>query len=441
MISTAWCPRNRARSRYSPRQRRKSRRTLSAPFQKYAAQLHCGLAEPAPEAAREQVLDRMKQGTERLSLPVARPPASQSSAAIAIELRNITKSYGAVAALRDVSLVVEKGEFVTLLGPSGCGKTTLLRIVAGLIKPDEGQVFIDGALMNGVAASRRPTGMVFQNYALFPHMTVEGNLSFGLRMRRVARAEIKDRVRKVAELVGIPQLLERYPSQLSGGQQQRVALARTLAIEPHALLLDEPLAALDRKLRIEMRSELRKLLEKVHITAIFVTHDQQEALTMSDRIAVMDQGQVIQCGSPMEIYDKPRTPFVASFVGNSNLFTGVVRPGVDGNLVFEAEGLVLPLPVEFEAVAAETISLLVRPEHLNLRAIGPEQDCSGLAVPGTVSFVTHLGVAMEYEVKLDTGAQIRVEIARSRGQEPLTVGSRVCIEPTDALSYLRVAES
>jgi ABC-type Fe3+/spermidine/putrescine transport system ATPase subunit len=358
---------------------------------------------------------------------------------MSIELRGITKTYGSVTALQDVDLVVEEGEFVTLLGPSGCGKTTLLRIVAGLIEPDRGEVLINGTLMNGVSASRRPTAMVFQSYALFPHMTVEKNISFGLRMRGTEKGEISRRVGAVAELVGIPHLLARYPSQLSGGQQQRVALARTLAIEPYALLLDEPLAALDRKLRIEMRGELRKLLEKVQMTAIFVTHDQEEALTMSDRIAVMDAGEIVQLGSPMEIYDKPHTRFVASFVGNSNLVSGVVRPGDDGNRSLEADGLSLPLPAEFDAAAGETISVLLRPEHLRLGPIDPDRDCSGLGMAGTIAFVTHLGMAVEYEVALDSGAQLHVEQVRSRGQEPLEVGARVCVEPASSRSYLRVA--
>jgi ABC-type Fe3+/spermidine/putrescine transport system ATPase subunit len=358
---------------------------------------------------------------------------------MSIEIRNVTKRYGPVTALADANLVVEKGEFVTLLGPSGCGKTTLLRIVAGLTQPDEGEILIDGRLMNGVSASRRPTGMVFQNYALFPHMSVSDNISFGLRMRGRPRADVRRKVDEVAELVGIRPLLDRYPSQLSGGQQQRVALARTLAIEPYALLLDEPLAALDRKLRIEMRSEIRKLLETVQITAIFVTHDQEEALTMSDRIVVMDHGEMAQIGSPMEIYDHPQTPFVASFVGNSNLFSGVVRGGENGSRRLETDGLALPLPDELEGDLGETISLLLRPEHLNLRPHDPAHACTPLGVPGEISLVTHLGTAIEYEVRLDSGAQLRVEMVRGRGQEPLAAGSRVCVEPDSSLSYLRIA--
>ena len=357
---------------------------------------------------------------------------------MSIELRNVSKRYGAVPALRDVNLTVHEGEFVTLLGPSGCGKTTLLRIVAGLIEPSEGEVLIEGAVMNGIAASRRATGMVFQDYALFPHMTVEANISFGLRMRKMRRDQVARKVSEMAELVGITDLLERYPSQLSGGQRQRVALARTLAIEPYALLLDEPLAALDRKLRVGMRTELRKLLDKVHMTAIFVTHDQEEALTMSDRIAVMDHGEVVQLGTPMEIYDRPETSFVASFVGNSNLFTGVVADAAGGR-VLQADGLTLPLPADFDAPAGESMSILLRPEHLTLRPVESDAGCTGVGMPGTVAFVTHLGMAIEYEIDLDGGASLRVDAGRGRGQLPLNVGSKVCVESTDSQSYLRIA--
>jgi spermidine/putrescine ABC transporter ATP-binding subunit len=355
---------------------------------------------------------------------------------MAIELKNITKRFGNVVALDDVSLDIRDGEFVTLLGPSGCGKTTLLRIVGGFTQPDQGEVYIDGILVNHLPPNQRPTGMVFQSYALFPHMTVEKNISFGLRMRGAARAEIQEKVKKAAALVGIDAMLNRYPGQLSGGQQQRVAVARTLAVEPSALLLDEPLAALDRKLRVGMRTELRKLVLQVGITTIFVTHDQEEALTMSDRIAVMDHGQVVQFGTPMEVYDRPRTAFIASFVGNSNLFRGTLRRDGDDQPIFEGDGLQLPLPPDFSGEVGQLVNLLLRPEHLKLKPIEAGDSPEKLGVQGTITFVTLLGLAIEYEVKLDSGATIKVEVARSRNQSPLPEGARVWVAPIDTASYL-----
>jgi putative spermidine/putrescine transport system ATP-binding protein len=335
-----------------------------------------------------------------------------------------------------VSLVIQDGEFVTLLGPSGCGKTTLLRIVGGFTQPDQGEVFIDGNLVNYLPPNQRPTGMVFQSYDLFPHMTVEKNISFGLRMRGASRAEIQKKTKEVAALAGIEAMLDRYPVQLSGGQQQRVAVARTLAVEPSALLLDEPLAALDRQLRIGMRTELRKLVLQVGITTIFVTHDQEEALTMSDRIAVMDHGTIVQYGTPMEVYDQPKTAFVASFIGNSNLFKGFLRQDDDGQPVFEAGKIRFPLPFEFSGKEGEPLNLLLRPENLTLKPIETKDPQEKLGVQGTITFVTLLGLSIEYEVKLDSGAQIKVEMARSRNQSPLSEGTRVWVAPVDAASYL-----
>lgn len=355
-----------------------------------------------------------------------------------IELRHISKNYGTTAALNDVSLVIKDREFVTLLGPSGCGKTTLLRIVAGFLDPDEGDVIIDGKSMKDIPADYRPTGMVFQSYALFPHMTVEQNVSFGLRMRHVPSQEIKRKVSNLLELVGVQEMANRYPIQLSGGQQQRVAVARTLAIEPSVLLLDEPLASLDRKLRITMRTELKKLVERVGITSIFVTHDQEEALTMSDRIAVMDHGHLIQYGTPMEVYDDPRTGFVASFVGNSNLFHGTVRQDATGCPVLESTNLRLPLPVSFKNNVGKEISVLLRPEHLQVTPLTGEKQESELGMAGTVSYVTLLGVSTEYEIKLDSGQQLAVEMKRFRDQAPVPKGSRVLVSPIDPSSYLIV---
>lgn len=357
---------------------------------------------------------------------------------MAIELRKITKKFGDVVALNNVSLNVEEGEFVTLLGPSGCGKTTMLRIVAGFLEPDEGDVLLDGEIVNHIPPNLRPTGMVFQSYALFPHMTVEKNISFGLRMRRAPKSEIAEKVTQAARLVGIEGMLDRYPNQLSGGQQQRVAVARTLAVEPAALLLDEPLAALDRKLRVGMRTELRKLVKQVGITTIFVTHDQEEALTMSDRIAVMDHGTIVQFGSPIEVYDNPKTTFVASFIGNSNLFQGTLKQDEDGQLIFEAQDLKLPYPRELEGHLGQPLNLLLRPEHLQLERFEAKDPDDRLGMSGTITFVTLLGLSTEYEVKLDSGAQLKLEMSRSRNQSPLPEGSKVWVKPIDPASYLTI---
>ena len=355
-----------------------------------------------------------------------------------IELRNITKKFGDCVALDNVSLTVDEGEFVTLLGPSGCGKTTLLRIVAGFLQPDEGEVCLNGELVNHIPPNQRPTGMVFQSYALFPHMTVEKNISFGLRMHKLPKAEIKKKVEEAAELVGIADMLGRYPSQLSGGQQQRVAIARTLAIKPSALLLDEPLAALDRKLRIGMRTELRKLVLQVGITTIFVTHDQEEALTMSDRIAVMDKSLIVQYGTPMEVYDKPKSTFVASFIGNSNLFKGSLKRDGDDHLAFIAEGFQMAMPAKFNDQVDRKMNLLLRPEHLQIKSIENKKPDEVYGVEGTVTFVTLLGLSVEYEILLKTGASIRCEERRNRDQSPLAEGAKVWVSPIDEDSYLTI---
>src|SRR4030095_587845 len=247
-----------------------------------------------------------------------------------VRLENIGKRYGDIWAVRHVDLEIAKGEFYTLLGPSGCGKTTLLRTIAGFVSPDEGAVFLDGHSVNHLPPWKRNLGMVFQNYALWPHMTVFENVAFGLKERKIPRREIEPRVMEALEQVGLKGTEQRRPSQLSGGQQQRVALARTLVIQPRVLLLDEPLSNLDAKLRIEMRLELLKLQGRLGLTTIYVTHDQEEALAMSTRIAVIYQGHIAQAGSPREIYEQPANEFVAEFVGQSNLLPGKilnVEPG------------------------------------------------------------------------------------------------------------------
>jgi putative spermidine/putrescine transport system ATP-binding protein len=344
-----------------------------------------------------------------------------------IELRDITKKFGPVSALDSVNLTVAKGQFLTLLGPTGCGKTTLLRILAGFARPTSGQVVMDGQVINDVPPNRRHIGLLFQNYALFPHMTVAQNVRYGLRVRGLSGATISSKLDQVLPMVGIDHLRDRYPSQISGGQQQRTALARTLAIEPRVLLLDEPLAALDRRLRLEMQVELKKLITRLGITTICVSHDQDEALSMSDNIALMNSGKVEQFGAPLELYDHPRSPFAASFLGNSNLLTGQLGREVDGSSIFISGALCLSLP---SAPVREKATLLLRPEHLR---IFPEDSSGGLA--GTISFVTHFGYSMHYEVKLDAGPAFLVSVPRGREMLPLPAGARVCIAPDSPAAY------
>jgi spermidine/putrescine transport system ATP-binding protein len=255
-----------------------------------------------------------------------------------LRIRGVSKSYGAVHAVRDVSLEVEPGEFVTLLGPSGCGKTTLLRLVAGFEPPDAGTISISGRDVTSTPTHKRPVNTVFQHYALFPHRTVAGNVAFGLEIDGLARTEIEDRVSRALELVRMKDLGGRGIAEISGGQKQRVALARALVLEPDVLLLDEPMAALDLKLRKEMQVELKNLQERLAITFLFVTHDQDEALVMSDRIAVMSAGRIEQLDGPEELYEKPRTRFVADFLGVSNVLRGTVRGRPDGLVAVRTEG-------------------------------------------------------------------------------------------------------
>src|SRR5574341_1061784 len=242
-----------------------------------------------------------------------------------IAVRNLTKKFGQIAAVADVTLAIEEGELFTLLGPSGCGKTTLLRLIAGFYNADQGEIRFNERLMNQVPAHERGIGMVFQNYALWPHMTVYENVAYGLKLRKIPHAEIAERIRVVLENVKLSELEHRYPGQLSGGQQQRVALARALVLNPDILLLDEPLSNLDAKIRVQVRAEIRKLQKELGITTVYVTHDQEEALSLSDRVAVMRDGQVLQVGVPKTLYERPASRFVADFIGTNNMIPGNVR--------------------------------------------------------------------------------------------------------------------
>ncbi len=336
-----------------------------------------------------------------------------------LELRGVSKRFGQVVALDAVSLVIERGEFVTLLGPSGCGKTTTLRIVAGLEYQTTGSVLIRGESVDGVPPYRRNANTVFQNYALFPHLNVFDNVAFGLRVKGLPVAARRRAVGQALEEVRLSGLEKRRPHELSGGQQQRVALARALVNQPAILLLDEPLGALDLKLRKEMQLELKRVHREVGITFIYVTHDQEEALTMSDRIAVMNAGRIVQLGSPKEIYRHPRTPFVANFVGVSNLLEGIVCDRRDGTATVAVQG-----GCRFEKGCSEPpapdqrVLVAVRPEDVRISGAG-----GGLS--GDIEDVIYLGSRVTLVVRLAGGAVIHVEDAAGRMADVYGVGERV----------------
>ena len=329
-----------------------------------------------------------------------------------LELAEVVKDYGSVRAVDRVSLALEQGERVALLGPSGCGKTTTLNMIAGFLEPDAGTIRIAGRDVARVPAHRRNTGMVFQSYALFPHLTVWDNVLFGLRMRKVPRAEAEPRVRQALETVRLGALGDRYPRQLSGGQQQRVALARALVVRPEILLLDEPLSNLDAKLRMEMRVELVEILAKVGITTVFVTHDQEEALSLADRVVVMNEGRVEQAGTPSEVYERPATPFVARFLGESNVLPGRVVERNGRGIVCEIDGgFLVRSDRPIEAAPGTPVEVIVRAERLRL-AEAP----AGLenAFAARVEHVMYLGGDIRYVVRL--GGHRLVVVDKNRGR-------------------------
>ena len=350
-----------------------------------------------------------------------------------LRLEGIGKRYGDVWAARGVDLTIGRGEFFTLLGPSGCGKTTLLRIIAGFVAPDEGIVVLDGEPVNSVPPWQRDLGMVFQSYALWPHMTVFENVAFGLRERKIGRGETRSRVLDALQRVGLGGAEKRRPSELSGGQQQRVALARTLVVQPRALLLDEPLSNLDARLRAGMRLELLKLQRDLGITTIYVTHDQEEALALSTRIAVMDAGKVVQEGNPREIYERPRSRFVAGFVGDSNLFFGAVTRSSEGGVeILTDEGLTIRAAPRDTAPGEKTI-LYIRPEAVALASLdGVSADLNRL--PGRITAAAYQGSSVAYEIDVQ-GKSIRANVVH-----PKTVFERgdkvaVVFDPKD-VGYL-----
>jgi len=344
-----------------------------------------------------------------------------------LELRHISKRFGDVVALDDVSLDIERGEFVTLLGPSGCGKTTTLRIVAGLEQETSGSVAIRGEPVNHIPPYRRNVNTVFQNYALFPHFTVFQNIAFGLRLKRWPRAQITRAVEQALEQVHLAGFGKRRPHELSGGQQQRVALARALVNQPAILLLDEPLGALDLKLRKEMQLELKRVHREVGITFIYVTHDQEEALTLSDRIAVMSASKVIQVGTPLEVYEQPQTAFVANFVGVSNMLEGTIcEPGSGAPVITIGPGFRFKKPTRTPLSAAQHVLVAVRPEKVHLTE-------SGDGLCGVVEDVVYLGNRVIFVVRLDTGTVLHAETQTGNLNGGLEIGRRVAVgwDPSD----------
>jgi len=324
---------------------------------------------------------------------------------VAVRLSGVTKSFGPFVAVDDLTLDIYEGEFFSLLGPSGCGKTTTLRMIAGFEEPDEGAIRVHGEAVQGVPPYKRPVNTVFQSYALFPHMTVFDNVAFGLRRAKVPKGEVSDRVAEACALVQLTGYEKRKPAELSGGQQQRVALARALVNRPKVLLLDEPLGALDLKIRKELQLELKNLQHEVGITFVYVTHDQEEALTMSDRIAVMDGGKVRQVAEPTELYELPANRFVAGFIGQTNVFTGAVESLDEERAVLRTTGGLAVETLVRDGVSVELgqeACATVRPEKVRF---GPSGDNVAAA---TVEQVVYLGVSTQYILRLESGEKMVV---------------------------------
>jgi iron(III) transport system ATP-binding protein len=345
-----------------------------------------------------------------------------------IELQDIVKRFGTLEAVSHVSLAIKDGELFTLLGPSGCGKTTILRLIGGFHQPDLGMIAFGGRNVTGIPPYERNIGMVFQNYALWPHMTIYANIAYGLKLKKVAKEEIEKKVAHTLHLVNLGGLEERYPGQLSGGQQQRVALARALVLNPDVLLLDEPLSNLDAKIRLQVRAEIRKLQKELAITTVYVTHDQEEALTLSDRIAVIEQGRLKQVGTPWDLYERPANPFVADFIGINNLIPGRVQEQT------ETEGLVT-VATDFGPFLGESAMNLekggrcmvcVRPETASIGNIEPTGKAVN-SISGVVGFASFIGNAVRYDVDIGYNLNFRVDVQNPRDHRPYAIGEKVIV--------------
>ena len=374
--------------------------------------------------------------------------ATRSSAELAGNLRvdvgleRVTKRFGDTLAVNDISLLIEGGEFFSLLGPSGCGKTTTLSMIGGFEEPTAGRISLGGQDVSRLPAYRRDVNTVFQSYALFPHLNVFENVAFGLRRRRVAKREIKGRVSEMLELVDLAGYERRKPGQMSGGQAQRVALARALVNHPKLLLLDEPLGALDLKLRKQMQLELKRIQSEVGITFLYVTHDQEEAMVMSDRLAVMSDGRIEQVGSPEDVYDRPATRFVAGFLGASNLIEGVVteRAGAQATVTL-GSGERVQVPSDRLPDGATEVLVGVRPEKIQLRGADGGRDPGWNAIPGTVALRTYIGVSHQFSID-GPGGHLLTVYAQNNGADDLPApGDRVQVAWHPQHTFVVAAEA
>ncbi len=351
----------------------------------------------------------------------------QSAAGDASFLRveRLTKRFDEVTAVDDVTLSIARGEIFALLGSSGCGKSTLLRLLAGFEAPSSGSIFLEGADISGLRPYDRPINMMFQSYALFPHLTVTENIAFGLKRHGRPRAYVSEQVERMLTLVQLKPFARRKPHQLSGGQQQRVALARSLALEPKLLLLDEPLAALDRKLREQTQFELSNIVKKVGVTCVMVTHDQEEAMTMADRMAVMSGGQLLQVGRPIEIYETPNRRFVADFIGNVNLFDGTLEEDETDHCIVASPHARFYIGHGITGVLGQTLSVALRPEKIELQP-QPPADTRTNCMHGRIAERAYFGASSLYRVQLDTGMRLQVSVPNTeRHSGLLAVGSEV----------------
>jgi ABC-type Fe3+/spermidine/putrescine transport system ATPase subunit len=343
-----------------------------------------------------------------------------------IRITDLTKRFGPLEAVSHVSLEIRDGELFTLLGPSGCGKSTLLRLIGGFHVPDTGEIYFNDRLVNPIPPYQRNIGMVFQNYALWPHMTVWQNVAYGLKLKRLPAQELQARVAEGLRKVNLTGLEDRYPGQLSGGQQQRVALARALVLNPELLLLDEPLSNLDAKIRVAVRSEIRKLQKELGITTIYVTHDQEEALSLSDRIAVLNQGKLLQVGTPRELYEEPATPFVADFIGVNNLIPGTVAGERDGLLRVQTALGELQALRRLGLKSGDRCLLSVRPENASLAPAGGDGGKEN-RIPGKIAFASYLGNTLRYDVEAAGGTLLKVDVRDPWRHERLEVGVSVTV--------------